>query len=521
MSGVSADGQWRAGSRIGTILHGKYRLDRVLGVGGMAVVYASTHRNQKQFAIKILHAELSTRIDIRTRFLREGYAANSVKHAGAVAVLDDDVAEDGSAFLVMELLDGATVAALVQNRRTKCLTAREVLELAYQLLDVLDAAHAKGIIHRDVKPANLFVLQDGLLRVLDFGIARVRDETASLLHVTMPGLLLGTPAFMAPEQAAGQGSDVDARTDLWGVGATLFTLLSGQLVHQGASAHQLLVRLATVPAPSLTTVVPETPLDLAGLVAKALAIDKAERWQSAAAMREAVVQVHRRLFGEAPGGPALKGLFGQPGDAEIRSPQGTTLAPSEKLELRQAPFPATLAARSGTTSTTSRPVGTQVSATARSHRPRIATLAAAGLLAMTGAAITMQLRQPTPRRSAAFDHAVADSFSSVSNSPQPTTRMGHEGASGTPIPGESPATGSAAPNAGASSPAFIASAISQTTRLSPSSAASALRPFSVGGSPTAQPPVIVKPAASAARRLTPRPSASGSVSPDDLLANPN
>jgi hypothetical protein len=104
VSGGSAQG--RAEQRIGSLLKDKYRLDRVLGVGGMAVVYTATHRNQKQFAVKVLHPELSWVDDIRTRFLREGYVANSVKHPGTVSVLDDDVTEDGSAFLVMELLDG-------------------------------------------------------------------------------------------------------------------------------------------------------------------------------------------------------------------------------------------------------------------------------------------------------------------------------------------------------------------------------------------------------------------------------
>src|SRR5580692_8729612 len=102
----------RANGRLGTVLRGKYRLDRVLGVGGMAVVYKATHRNQAEFAIKMLHPELSLNQDVRTRFLREGYAANSVKHPGAVRVVDDDIAEDGAAFLVMELLDGEGVEAL-------------------------------------------------------------------------------------------------------------------------------------------------------------------------------------------------------------------------------------------------------------------------------------------------------------------------------------------------------------------------------------------------------------------------
>jgi serine/threonine protein kinase len=101
-----------ASQRIGTVLRGKYHIDSVLGIGGMAVVYAATHRNRKRFAVKVLHAELSVRRDIRARFLREGYVANSVNHPGVVAVLDDDVDDDGSAFLVMELLEGATVEAL-------------------------------------------------------------------------------------------------------------------------------------------------------------------------------------------------------------------------------------------------------------------------------------------------------------------------------------------------------------------------------------------------------------------------
>src|SRR5271155_852164 len=138
----------RSSARVGTTLRGKYRLERVLGIGGMAVVYSATHRNQKQFAVKMLHAELSIREDIRTRFLREGYAANSLKHPGAVAVLDDDVAEDGSAFLVMELLEGE-VLDRVWDKVGRRMPARVVLAIGYQLLDVLAAAHAKGIVHRD------------------------------------------------------------------------------------------------------------------------------------------------------------------------------------------------------------------------------------------------------------------------------------------------------------------------------------------------------------------------------------
>jgi serine/threonine-protein kinase len=298
----------RSSARLGSTLRGKYRLERILGIGGMAVVYAVTHRNQKQFAVKMLHAELSMREDIRTRFLREGYAANSLKHSGAVAVLDDDVAEDGAAFLVMELLEGGGVEELWESFGQR-LPLRATLALAHQLLDVLGAAHSKGIIHRDIKPANLFLTEDGTVKVLDFGIARVRDLVAGNSQATGTGMLLGTPAFMAPEQALAKSNEMDGQTDVWAVGATLFTLLSGQLVHEGDNASQLMVKTATAPARSLAVVAPDVPAPVVQLVDVALAFDKPARWASAHAMRDAVRDTYLGVFGEAISRAPLLSLF--------------------------------------------------------------------------------------------------------------------------------------------------------------------------------------------------------------------
>src|SRR5262249_15834748 len=153
--------------------------------------------------IKMLHRELSTDVDARARFVREGYTANQVAHPGAVSVLDDDVAEDGSVFLVMELLEGQSVAALAASRPNRRLGRGETLGIAEQLLDVLVAAHAKGIVHRDLKPDNLFLTKEGALKVLDFGIARVR-EAPGVAKMTKTGVTMGTPAFMPPEQALGE-----------------------------------------------------------------------------------------------------------------------------------------------------------------------------------------------------------------------------------------------------------------------------------------------------------------------------
>jgi serine/threonine-protein kinase len=316
--------------RLGTVLRGKYRLDRLLGMGGMAVVYKATHRNQAEFAVKILHPELSVREDVRTRFLREGYAANSVKHPGAVLVVDDDVAEDGAAFLVMELLDGEGVEALWERMHHR-VPPREAAAIVTQLLDVLAAAHAKGIVHRDVKPANLFVTRDGMVKVLDFGIARARDAAASGANsgtTTGNGMLLGTPAFMPPEQALAQSSDIDGQTDVWAAGATLFTLVSGHYVHEGENAPQLMIRAATSAARPVASVAPDVAPAIAQVIDRALAFEKAARWPTATAMRDALEAACAATYGRAASRDVLVGLLRARESSAGSLPSPAALSPS-------------------------------------------------------------------------------------------------------------------------------------------------------------------------------------------------
>jgi eukaryotic-like serine/threonine-protein kinase len=312
----------RARARLGTVLNGKYRLDRVLGVGGMATVFAATHRNGKEVAVKILHSELALNGEVRTRFLREGYVANSVKHRGAVDVADDDVAEDGAAFTVMELLEGETLEDLWE-KRGGFLPLDAVVGIAFQCLDVLSAAHERSIVHRDIKPANLFLTRDGQVKVLDFGIARLRDVAAA--KATQSGMMLGTPAFMAPEQAAGRTSDVDPQSDLWAVGACMFTLASGRLVHDGDNAQQIMIRAAMTPAASFASVMPEAPAALVAVIDRALAFEKGGRWETASAMRAALREASLASLGEVRLAPSLAELVvGSAGDArppEARAPE--------------------------------------------------------------------------------------------------------------------------------------------------------------------------------------------------------
>ncbi len=189
-----------AETRIGSTLKGKWRLDQLLGVGGMAAVYAATHRNNKRVAIKVLHPELSFNAAVRQRFQREGYVANMVQHPGAVSVDDDDLGEDGCAFLVMELLDGETLEARWE-RKGKRLPTTEVLAFTDRVLDTLAAAaHARGVVHRDLKPENLFFTRDAQMKVLDFGIARVRELSGSTK--TQTGSLMGDAGLHATRAGA-------------------------------------------------------------------------------------------------------------------------------------------------------------------------------------------------------------------------------------------------------------------------------------------------------------------------------
>ncbi len=281
----------QAERRVGQTIGGKWHLDRVIGVGGMAAVYEATHRNRNRVAIKLLHPVLSLDEGTRHRFLREGYVANTIRHEGAVQVLDDDLTEEGVAFLVMELLIGETVEDRM-DRKGGALDVPEALELMEQLLDVLCVAHDQGVIHRDIKPDNLFLTEGGRLKVLDFGIARLHQgDTRS----TRAGSFMGTPAYCAPEQARGRWDEVDARTDLFSVAATLFAAITGDHVHPAETSSEQLALAIGATARSLSEALPQAPAELVEFVDKALSYNKEDRFQSARAMKAAIARVRAGL----------------------------------------------------------------------------------------------------------------------------------------------------------------------------------------------------------------------------------
>jgi serine/threonine-protein kinase len=291
---VSEDPDSRSRARVGSVLDGKWTLERLLGSGGMAAVYAARHRNGARAAVKILHADLSRRKEVRERFLREGYAANRVEHHGAVKVLDDDVVADGpdagTAYLVMELLEGEPLQDRLE--RAPPVGELEFLRIAETVLEVLEAAHSRGVVHRDLKPENIFLAGPATgapagtvqVKVLDFGLARLLQGQA----ITTYGLALGTPSFMSPEQAAGRIDEIDGRTDLFALAATGFRLRGGRRIHEGENAVELVSKMSKIPAPRLSTVSRDVSGPFARVIDRALEFRREDRYENAAAMRKDV-----------------------------------------------------------------------------------------------------------------------------------------------------------------------------------------------------------------------------------------
>ncbi|HVJ89694.1 MAG TPA: serine/threonine-protein kinase [Labilithrix sp.] len=288
-------------ARLGTVIKGKWKIDALLGVGGMAAVYAASHRNGQRAALKIHHTDFAREKVICERFLREAYVSNKVNHGATVQVLDDDVTEQGEPFLIMELLEGETVRdAWKKSGRT--MPAGRVLQICEPVLDCLASCHAIKVIHRDLKPANIFILRDAdEIRVLDFGVAQMRDATSER---TATGTALGTPAYMSPEQAMGLVDQLDGRADLFSVGAMMHALITGHRINNGRTEQEALVMAATKPVPSVARLAPHLPIELIRVIDKSLAWDRRNRFQDAREMQKALLELMPSLgVSPLPGRP--------------------------------------------------------------------------------------------------------------------------------------------------------------------------------------------------------------------------
>jgi serine/threonine protein kinase len=282
--------QERAQARVGAWLKGRWRIDALVGMGGMAAVYAATSATGgARVAVKILHDDVAVSKELRARFEQEARAVASLGHPATVQVSHVDTTDEGAPFMVMELLEGESLG---QRAARGPLDPAEVLAHVEAALAVLVVAHAVGMVHRDIKPDNLFVTTEGRLKVLDFGIARMRQGPSSVR--TRTGALLGTTAYMAPEQI--HGTDIDGRVDVFAMGSTMFRLLTCKRIHEAETEAALLIKMGTTPAPPVSSVAAVDPR-VALIVDRALCFDKQRRYPDARAMLE---DVRAARCGESP-----------------------------------------------------------------------------------------------------------------------------------------------------------------------------------------------------------------------------
>lgn len=317
-----------AEQRVGGEIAGKYRLLRLLGAGGMGAVYEAVHQfTQRRVALKLMHPSFARSGVAAERFVREAQAPTSIGHPGIVEVLDGGRDRDGSLYLVLELLEGETLAHAM---KAATLDLDHVGAIALALLDALQAAHAAGFVHRDIKPDNVFLVSgDGArprVKLLDFGVAGVlAGETEPGL--TLAGSLLGTPLYMSPEQAMGRRAD--ARSDLWSMGAMLYQALSGRPPFEGESFHALVVSISTQEYLPLSVLRPELPVRVVSVIERALHKNVEQRWQSAADMSAAFARaLERGRRGRTKASPHAEPNLPEAAIASVlRAPEARATAP--------------------------------------------------------------------------------------------------------------------------------------------------------------------------------------------------
>jgi eukaryotic-like serine/threonine-protein kinase len=261
---------------------GRYRLERRLGVGGMSTVQlAFDERLERAVAIKLLAEHLADDPSFVSRFRREALAAARLVHPNIVQVFDFGFDEpSGRHFIVMEFVPGRSCAEILRDDGP--MTADQAVDVAVQADRGLDHAHRHGVVHRDVKPGNLMVSPDGIVKLADFGIAKAAEQSS----ITQVGSVLGTAAYLAPEQARGQEAGPPA--DIYALGVVTYQLISGRLPYDATSLTELAYKQQNEPPPRLDQIVPEVPPALADAIAVALALDPENRYPTAAAMADAL-----------------------------------------------------------------------------------------------------------------------------------------------------------------------------------------------------------------------------------------
>lgn len=318
--------------RLGTVVDGKYRLDRILGEGGFGVVYAGTHlRLDRQVAVKFLHPQHSQNADVVERFMREARATSKLSHPNVIDVRDVEMAPDGSVYMVLELLQGQPLSDYLAKHHR--LPLAEVMALLRPVIDALEVAHRAGIVHRDIKPDNVFLSRslEGRVvpKVLDFGIAKLADGNAK---ATATGSVIGTPIYMSPEQAMGQQKNVGPWSDVWSTAVMIYECLAGQFPFElppEPTPTAVVLAVVTAPVFPLSNYRPDLPPAVSDVIGRAL---------------DRSVETRIRSMGEL--GTALDAACGQvamaPGRISASAIADTALALATPISQQSTPLVGTM-----------------------------------------------------------------------------------------------------------------------------------------------------------------------------------
>lgn len=313
--------------RVGELVSGRWRIDRLLGVGSVASAYAAIDTSTgARVAVRVLHPELLSDPTLRARFLREVRLAGSIDHAAIVRVHADGTTKDGAPFLVIEFLDGETIDRRMRRKGGR-LPVREALFIADAALDALAEAHAMGVVHRDVRVENLFLTSDHAVKVLDFGIARVRYAAAERVSAELS----------RADGAASALDEASVEDDLWGVGAALFTMITGEPVLEGQLRHELARAPTPVTPPSLALKSPGTPGVVSTFVDRALSLAPGAGWTDAREMQRSLREAIEIVKSRPSHNPHVVSPFSAPLRAVPRRPISAEAPSPEELESVKIP----------------------------------------------------------------------------------------------------------------------------------------------------------------------------------------